>query len=220
MKYKTPSPAMVVASLALIMAAGGTGLAAADKFIDGGSIKPGSITAKQIKPGSITAKQIKKGAITGSKLAPGVAVPGPQGPAGAQGTTGATGAGGVQGPAGVPGASGVLAAFSEEYGKSVQPNGTFHPLLSATFTASSDRRYSIGFDAPFEICMHGGDPGIGAVQFRVNGALVDYPSFMFMSFADGQQVTVVAEGMALCDDRPGFDFGWVKLSVESFATAA
>ena len=211
---------MVVASLALVMAAGGTGIAAADKFIDGGSIKPGSITAKQIKPGSITAKQIKKGAITSAKLAPGVAVSGPQGPAGAQGATGATGATGQLGPAGAPGASGVLAGYAENPTGTITANGSFQPLGSVTFTASAERRYSLGFDAPFEICMLGGEPTVPELQFRVNGALTDYPNFMFMSFANGQQVTVVAEGAVQCDDTPVFNFGSVKLSVESFATAA
>ena len=42
-----------------------------------------------------------------------------------------------------------------------------------TFTASAERRYTLGFDAPFDICMLGGEPTGAEVQYRVNGALID-----------------------------------------------
>lgn len=60
MRLSKPSPAMVVAIIALVFAMTGTSIAAKSAWIDG----------KRIKPGSITSAQIKNGAITGKKLAP------------------------------------------------------------------------------------------------------------------------------------------------------
>lgn len=73
-QLRKPSPAMLVAMLALTVAVAGGGQAIADqtariaKQIKGSSIKKGSITAKQIKSGTITGKQVKNDTLTGKQV--------------------------------------------------------------------------------------------------------------------------------------------------------
>lgn len=64
--FRRPSAALVVASLALVMATGGTSVAA--KLVDGGDIKNNSVTGKDIKNGSLTASDLRKGVIVHKAL--------------------------------------------------------------------------------------------------------------------------------------------------------
>lgn len=78
MRLKRPSPALVIATVALVAASGGSAVGAS------------YITGKQIKNGSITGADIKNHSITKSDVR-GVAGPrGPQGPQGAIGPPGPT----------------------------------------------------------------------------------------------------------------------------------
>jgi hypothetical protein len=70
-----PSPAMVVALLALFVAMSGTVYAAAK--INGKNIKAGSITAKQIKKSTLTGKQVKDGSLSSADLKAGTIPAGP-----------------------------------------------------------------------------------------------------------------------------------------------
>jgi hypothetical protein len=99
-----PSPALVVALLALFVALGGS-----------------SYAALQLPKGSVGAKQLRKNAVTSPKVKPGSLLlsdfrrsqrarlrgpQGPQGPQGAQGTRGEKGEKGDTGAQGAPGLSG------------------------------------------------------------------------------------------------------------------
>jgi len=75
---RRPSPAMIVALIALFVALGGT-VYAAGKIngktikkgtIPGNRIKGGSLTGGQIKAASLTGAQIRAGSLTGAKVAP------------------------------------------------------------------------------------------------------------------------------------------------------
>ena len=61
-----PSPAMVVASIALFVAIGGIGWAAAT--IGTNDIENGAVTAKKLAKKAVTTKKIKKEAVSGAKL--------------------------------------------------------------------------------------------------------------------------------------------------------
>jgi hypothetical protein len=63
------APALVVASIALIAALGGTVYAAAK--IDGKTVKAKSLPGNRLTPGSVPGNRLKPGALTGSALAPG-----------------------------------------------------------------------------------------------------------------------------------------------------
>lgn len=80
---RTPSPAMVVACLALFVALGGTGYAAL-------KLPANSVTTKQVRNRSLLARDFKRGQI-------------PVGPRGVPGPAGAQGAPGPPGTAGPPG---------------------------------------------------------------------------------------------------------------------
>ena len=92
MKHPRPSPAMLVACLALFVALGGTGLAASHYLIT---------KTSQIKPSVLAQLRGPRGPA------------GPQGPAGAQGPQGAGGPQGVQGVVGRPGTDATLASVCQ-----------------------------------------------------------------------------------------------------------
>jgi hypothetical protein len=106
MRLRSLSHTTVAAYLALFLALGGTGFAAAR--ITGLDIRDGTVTGRDIRNGSLTAVDLKAGTLlAGPRGAPGVqglpGLPGPPGPAGAQGPAGERGAPGSNG---VPGLSG------------------------------------------------------------------------------------------------------------------
>jgi hypothetical protein len=96
-----PSPAMVVAMLALFIALAGTGYAAV-------KLPANSVGTKQIKANAVVSSKIKNGSLTRNDFAVGALLkgpqgsPGPQGPAGLPGVAGPTGPQGPQGPEGPP----------------------------------------------------------------------------------------------------------------------
>jgi hypothetical protein len=117
------SPAMVVATLALFVALGGTAVAAGT-LITGKQIKNSSITGADVKNNSLTPRDFR-GSVRGPRGLTGPAgpqgaagAPGPQGPAGAPGPVGPKGDKGdqgIQGPAG-PFPDGTLPPGKTVYG--------------------------------------------------------------------------------------------------------
>jgi hypothetical protein len=85
-----PSPAMVVACVALLLVLGGTGYAAVQ------ALPRNSVTTVQVKDHSLLGRDFKAGQIPRGPA-------GPLGPAGPQGPAGPTGPAGPAGPAGPPG---------------------------------------------------------------------------------------------------------------------
>lgn len=98
MRYSRPSPALVISVLALFVALGGVGYAAAT--INGADIKNKTIAGKKLKNKTITGAKIKGSAVTGSKVKAGsldksdfkagTLLQGPAGPAGPAGQNAAT----------------------------------------------------------------------------------------------------------------------------------
>src|SRR6478672_8674845 len=84
LKRFRPSPAMVVASLALMIALGGTGYAASQ------ALPRNSGTSIQVKDHSLLARDFKAGQLPRGATGPA----GPAGPAGPQGPAGPAGSGG------------------------------------------------------------------------------------------------------------------------------
>ena len=94
---RRPSPALVVASIALVVALGGTSYAAV-------VLPANSVGTKQLKANAVTSAKVLNGSLmkadfkTGQVPAGPAGPTGPTGPAGAAGATGATGATGAAGP--------------------------------------------------------------------------------------------------------------------------
>ena len=72
-RSKIPSPAMIVALLALVVATSGVAYAAGK--IGGKDIKAQAIKTSKIKDGAVTDKKLRNGAVTADKLAPGAVSP-------------------------------------------------------------------------------------------------------------------------------------------------
>lgn len=140
---KFPSPAMVVAVVALVVAC--TGSAVAGSLITGKQIAKNTVTGKNVKNGSLTVSDISKKSQNYLRGQNGAA-----GAAGAPGSPGAAGAAGAQGPTGPAGAPGGNVPITA-------PSSLIEALRNATITAS-------GALLP----AHGGDnslPG-DAIVFR------------------------------------------------------
>jgi Collagen triple helix repeat (20 copies) len=106
--FRRPSPALLVAFVALFVALGGGGALAASKLIvHSDNIANGAVTNHKLADGSVGIHKLKsplKAAL--AKVASGRGIVGTQGPQGSQGATGATGATGAQGAKGDTGATG------------------------------------------------------------------------------------------------------------------
>src|ERR1700758_775963 len=89
-----PSPALVVACIALAVALGGTSYAAV-------ALAPNSVGTAQVKTGAVTAIKVRRHTLLASNFRAGQLPAGPQGPAGPAGP---------QGPAGPAGPAGGGAA--------------------------------------------------------------------------------------------------------------
>jgi hypothetical protein len=119
-----PSPSLVVAFMALLVALGGTGYAAQQlnsNSVGSKHLKNNAVTTKKIKNGAVNSNKVKNGSLSSADFqagqlpagdrgplgppgAPGLpGVPGPQGAQGAQGPRGDPGAIGATGPEGPPG---------------------------------------------------------------------------------------------------------------------
>jgi hypothetical protein len=107
-----PSPAMVVACIALGVALTGTSVAAvsalAPNSVGTAQIKPNAVTAAKIKNGNVTGAKLARNAVTGTRVLNGsltasdfdaASLPkGPAGPAGSAGPAGPAGPAGTIGP--------------------------------------------------------------------------------------------------------------------------
>jgi hypothetical protein len=99
---RAPSPAMIVALIALFVALGGTSYAAVvlpANSVGTKQLRNGAVTAAKVKPQSLLASDFKDGQLPRGAT-------GPQGPKGDTGAAGATGAQGLKGDTGAAGATG------------------------------------------------------------------------------------------------------------------
>ena len=103
---RRPSPAMVVACVALVVALGGTSVAAVSQLVPRNSVGPrqiqfGAVTGPKIRNNAVTSVKVANRSLLRADFAPGQLPAGPTGPMGPAGPAGPAGA---AGPAGVIGA--------------------------------------------------------------------------------------------------------------------
>ena len=144
---RRPSPAMVVACIALLVALTGTSVAAVQ------AIAPNSVGTAQLRNGAVTNPKLKNNSITGNKVlnrsltaADFVAGSLPRGPGGPAGPAGPAGAAGPAGPAGP---AGVIGAITVRQASAVVPGGTAQNAAYDTETVtvncnSNERAISAG----------------------------------------------------------------------------
>ena len=104
---RKPSPAMIVACLALLVALSGTGMAAATQLgrntVGTLQLKDSAVTNAKVRNNAINSAKVAARSLLRSDFAPGQLPAGPVGPQGPAGPTGPAGAAGAAGPAGVVG---------------------------------------------------------------------------------------------------------------------
>lgn len=125
------SYASVTATLALLLAVGGTTAVGAQALLTGRAVKDESLTGADIQNDSLTGADIRAGSL-GSNLFSGAARANLRGAAGAAGPAGETGATGLQGPAG----AGVTTTTAT--GADAPDYQDFTPLATATLTVAGD----------------------------------------------------------------------------------
>jgi Collagen triple helix repeat (20 copies) len=112
---RRPSPSMVVAFIALLVAMAGTGYAATTlpaNSVSTRQLKNNAVTSNKIKAGAVTSSEVKNGSLLSADFAAGqipAGAPGERGPTGAtgeRGPTGPQGPGGANGQQGAPGETG------------------------------------------------------------------------------------------------------------------
>jgi hypothetical protein len=96
---RLPTPAMLVACVALVVSLGGVSYAA-------GVLPKNSVGTAQLQKKAVTGAKVKNRTLTAVDFKAGQLPAGPQGPAGPEGPRGDTGAAGQPGPAGATGISG------------------------------------------------------------------------------------------------------------------
>lgn len=121
---RRPSPSMIVACIALLVALGGTSVAAVQ------ALAPNSVGTAQLKANAVTTGKVRNGSLVRADFAARSIPVGPRGPAGPAGPAGAAGAAGPAGPAGVIGAIAVRQASV------VVPGGTAQNSAYDTETVS------------------------------------------------------------------------------------
>lgn len=103
-RFSRPSPAMVVALLALVFAMAGTGFAASSMISSSKQIKDGVIIGADVKAETLTGRNVKNRSLTADDFSG--SVQGPKGDAGVPGPAGPAGPKGEPGPAGINGEKG------------------------------------------------------------------------------------------------------------------
>ncbi len=204
-----PSPAMVVAALALTIALGGTATAAGI-LITGKQVKDGSLTGRDVKNSTVFGRDIANRSLTGldvkdQSLTPAdfsgsvqgpAGPPGPQGPQGLQGLQGGQGVPGVPGPKGDPGAPGATNVVVRTASAGTVPSG-IHASLPAMCDAGERavgggaRLSSVGGGSVLEASS----PLEGDGTTAENG---DTPAGWFSSIKNTSATALVATGYVIC----------------------
>jgi hypothetical protein len=151
---RRPSPAMVVACLALLVALGGTSVAAVSQLARGSvgplQLRTGAVTTPKIRNAAVTAPKIRGNVITSfhvrnrsltrADFRPGQL---PAGPTGPQGPAGPAGPAGAAGPAGVIGAITVRTASVSVPG-GVAQNAAYETRRVTRLCEGNERAISAG----------------------------------------------------------------------------
>jgi hypothetical protein len=101
-RFGRPSPAIVLASIALLIALGGTSVAAVSAVVP-----RNSVGTPQLQANAVVSQKVRNGSLLRADFANGQIPKGPRGPAGPRGAQGPAGPAGAAGPAG-PGAKWAL----------------------------------------------------------------------------------------------------------------
>ena len=141
---RRPSPAMIVACLALLVALGGTSMAAATQIarnsVGTPQLRDAAVSNPKIKNNAVNSAKVANKSLLRSDFAPGQL---PAGPTGPQGPAGPTGAAGAAGPAGVIGAITVRTSSVGVDGGTAE-NGAYNSSRVTRLCDGNERAISAG----------------------------------------------------------------------------
>jgi hypothetical protein len=144
---RRPSPATVVACLALLVALGGTSMAAANQLaknsVGTAQLKDGAVSNPKVKNNAINSSKVANQSLLRSDFAPGQLPAGPTGPQGPAGPAGPAGAAGAAGPAGVIGAV-TVRSQSVTIPGGLAENGAYNTAEVQSLCNSNERAISGG----------------------------------------------------------------------------
>ena len=142
--WRRPSPAMVVACCALLVALSGTGMAAATQHarnsVGTPQLKDSAVSNPKIKNNAVNSAKVAARSLLRSDFAPGQL---PAGPVGPQGPAGPQGAAGPAGPAGVIGPITVRTASKLVDGGTAE-NGAYNSQRVTASCQGNERAISAG----------------------------------------------------------------------------
>ena len=142
--WRRPSPAMVVACAALLVALSGTGMAAATQLarnsVGTPQLKDSAVSNPKIKNNAVNSAKVAARSLLRSDFAPGQL---PAGPVGPQGPAGPQGAAGPAGPAGVIGPITVRTASKLVDGGTAE-NGAYNSQRVTASCQGNERAISAG----------------------------------------------------------------------------
>jgi hypothetical protein len=144
---RRPSPAMVVACIALLVALGGTSVAAVSQVarnsVGTAQLRDNAVTTPKIKNSAVTSEKVRNRSLLRVDFAPGQLPAGPTGPQGPAGPAGGQGPAGPAGPAGVIGAITVRTSSALVDG-GVAENGAFNSQRVTALCQGNERAISAG----------------------------------------------------------------------------
>jgi hypothetical protein len=193
-----PSPAMIVACLALIVALGGVGYAAVKlpaNSVGNAQLKNNAVTGAKVLNGSLLAADFKRGQIIGKPGAPGV--PGPKGDAGPKGDQGPKGDTGPRGPSwgdvsGVGSGTGALPSTYKQDGV-----GQLKLPVTSSGKATTTQRFFVFGKVTVEMtCSTAGDCfktcALGGSGYSVSGTLIGFHAKAGASTSDERSAFGIA----------------------------
>jgi hypothetical protein len=205
---RRPSPSMVVAFIALLVAMGGTGYAAITlpkNSVGSKQLKQNAVISTKIKNGAVNSNKVKNGSLLSADFRSGQLPAGPRGPEGPQGRQGPQGLKGDTGAAGSAAAYALVDDLGDVIGaqaKNIASANVTHPDVGTyCFSGLSFAPTNIiatingntgngAGDAQASIFLAGEDPttvagcpaGAQAVVFTINnanpGTLVDFAFYV------------------------------------------
>ena len=139
-----PSPALVVACIALLVSLTGTAVATVSQ------LPRASVGTPQLKNNAVNSKKVKNGSLLRADFKTGQIPAGARGPAG---PAGATGPAGAAGPAGAPGAAGAAATklFAAVNGTCTAVDGTSSGVISVDL--NFPQRCDVRFNQSVSACV-------------------------------------------------------------------
>jgi hypothetical protein len=189
-----PSPAMMVALLALFISLGGSAFAALalpDNSVGTKQLKNGAVTGAKLRSGAVTASSVKAHSLRAVDFATGqlpAGLPGSQGPPGPQGLRGPQG---VWGPPGAPGPASIASCVPD--------------LADAPALGAGERAVLTVNGTPYQLS-----------KFEIGGIGCPTPPTLISVASDSQTLGALVGAEPLNGQLELFDFAGVRIGMFAF----